>query len=251
MRRVLRLPGLAVAAIGGLALGGLAAAGWRRGALRWFSLLVAGALGVRIRQEGSLPPPGSLVAANHVGYLDIPVLGAVVPGRFLAKAEVARWPFLGFLARCGGTVFVERDRPRASLAAVAALERHQAAGETVLFFPEAGVASDARTLGEFRPMVFEACVRTGRPAVPAALRYTRPSDPRVWGWIDEPSLWKHLWNRLLPAGPVEVTVRFGEPLYPEPNSDRKALAARTRAAVLALLEEIPPGAKANGEAPAP
>lgn len=190
------------------------------------------------------------MAANHVGYLDILALGVTSPGRFLAKAEVAGWPLLGVLARCGGAVFVERERPRASLDAVAALERYQAAGETVVFFPEAGVAPDALTLGPFRPMVFEACVRTGRPAVPAALRYTQPSDPRVWGWIEEPSLWRHLWNRLLPAGRIEVTVRFGEPLYPEPGTDRKALAARTRTAVLDLLgEDAPPSARRGAGVP--
>lgn len=239
MRRVLRLPLLVAAGLAGLVLGLLARAGWQRGAVHLWSALTAGALGLRVTREGRPPPPGSLVAANHVGYLDILALGLTAPGRFLAKAEVARWPLLGFLARCGGVVFVDRERPRASLAAVRALERHQAAGETVVFFPEAGVAPDATTLGEFRPMVFEACARTGRPAVPAALRYTRPSDPRVWGWIDEPSLWRHLWRRLLPAGRIDVTVRFGEPLYPDPGTGRKELAARARAAVLQLLAEEP------------
>jgi len=237
LRRVLRLPLLAAAGLAGLVLAVVARAGWRRGALHLWSALTARALGLRVTREGPSPPPGSLVAANHVGYLDILALGLASPGRFLAKAEVARWPLLGFLARWGGTVFVDRERPRASLGAVAALERYQASGETVLFFPEAGVAPDATTLGEFHPMVFEACARTGRPAVPTALRYTRPADPRVWGWIDEPSLWRHLWTRLLPAGRVEVTVRFGEPLYPGPEVDRKELAARAHAAVLSLLAE--------------
>ncbi|MDW7709099.1 MAG: lysophospholipid acyltransferase family protein [Deferrisomatales bacterium] len=232
---MLRLPALFAAGLAGLLLGPLAAAGWRRGAVRLWCRVAAWAVGLRILREGNPPPPGSLVAANHVGYLDILALGATTPGRFLAKAEVAGWPLLGLLARCGGAIFVEREQARASLEALGALEAHQEAGETVVFFPEAGVAPDARTLGPFRPMAFEACVRTGRPTVPVALRYTRPSDPRVWGWIEEPSLWRHLWNRLLPAGPIEVTVHFGAPLYPEPGTDRKVLAGRARQAVLELL----------------
>jgi len=235
--RVLRLPGLVAAGVGGFALAPLVAAGGQIAAVRLWCTWAARAVGLRVRARGPSPPQGCLVAANHVGYLDPLALGSVAPGRFLAKSEVARWPLLGSLSRLGGVRFVERDRPRAVSTVLDDLAVLLAGGERALLFPEGGVSPDALTVGPFHPMVFEACVRSGRPVAPTALRYTFPRDPRVWGWIDEPSLWRHLWTRVLPAGRIDVEVRFGAPVGPEPEGDRKALAARVRAAVLALLDE--------------
>jgi len=239
LTRVLRLPGLVAAGVLGFALLPLAIAGWRTGAVRWWCARTARALGLRVQVRGPVPPRGCLVAANHVGYLGPLALGAAASGRFLAKAEVARWPLLGILSRGGGVEFVERERPRAVSAILDALAGRIAQGERALVFPEAGVSVDAITVGAFRPMLFEASIRSGCPVVPAALCYTHPNEPQVWGWIDEPSLWRHLWTRVLPAGRIDVEVRFGDPLRPEPGVDRKILAARVRGAVIDLLGDRP------------
>ena len=214
-------------------------------ALRVWSGIAARAVGLEIEPEGPEPPPAALVAANHVGYLDILALGAVVPGRFVAKAEIAGWPFLGALARWGGTVFLDRERPRDCVPWVDRLARVLESGERVILFPEAGVSPDGRTLGAFRPMLFEASVRSGAPVVPVALRYEHPDDPRVWAWIDEPSLWQHLRARVLPADRIRVRVRCGEPIDPKGVGDRKALADAAREAVARLLaEDRAPGPRA-------
>lgn len=239
LTRLFRLPALTAAGLAGFALVPVSAAGAQARALRWWCSWTARALGLRIRVRGPVPPRGCLVAANHVGYLDPLALGAAAPGRFLAKAEVARWPLLGALSRGGGVEFVERERPRAVSKLLDALTLRLAQGERALIFPEAGVSPDALTVGRFHPMLFEASVRSGCPVIPAALCYTYPSEPRVWGWFDEPSLWRHLWTRVLPAGRIEVEVRFGEPVYPEPGVDRKNLAARVRSAVVNLLGARP------------
>jgi len=235
--RVLRLPGVFAAAVAGFALAPLAAAGGRNLAVRLWCSLAAWAVGLRVRVRGPLPQGGCLVVANHVGYLDPLALGSAAPGRFLAKSEVAGWPLLGRLSRWGGMQFVKRDSPRAVSAVLETLVSRLRRGERALLFPEARVSPDALTLGPFHPMVFEACVRSGRPVIPAALCYLRPPAPRVWGWFDEPSLWRHLWTRVLPAGGVEVEVRFGEPLLPQAGAGRKELAARAREAVLSLLAD--------------
>lgn len=235
LRRWLRLPGLAAAVAAGIVLGPVARSGRRDGAVRAWGRVAAWALGLRVRQEGPLPPPGVLVAVNHVGYLDVVALAATVPGCFLAKSEVAGWPLLGRLAGWGGALFVERDRPRESRPLVALLARRLGAGDRVLLFPEAGVSADGSTLGGFRPMLFESCVAAGRPVVPVALSYREPADRRVWAWLDEPSLWRHLWRRVLPCRRIEVVVRLGQPLWPRPDEGRKELASRAQAAVAALL----------------
>ncbi len=236
-RRWRRLPGVLLAAAGGVPLGLFAYWVRRDWGLAAWSRLTARALGLVVEREGPAPPPGCLVVANHVGYLDILALGAAVPGAFLAKAEIAGWPFLGTLARWGGTVFVDRDRPRGSRPLVQTLAARLGARDRVLLFPEAGVSPDGVGVGEFRPMLFEAAVAAGCPVTPVALCYREPRDPRVWAWIDEPNLWRHLWTRVLPAPRLRVVVRCGAPLTGEPGGGRKDLAARARRAVAALLEE--------------
>jgi 1-acyl-sn-glycerol-3-phosphate acyltransferase len=204
-------------------------------ALRLVCAAGAAALGLRVTRTGRLPPPGSLVVANHVGYLDILALGSAVTGRFVAKSEIAGWPGLGLIARSLGTLFIERERPRSVRTAVDRLERDLAQGERILLFPEGGVNPAGRGVLPFRAMLFEASLRTGAACVPVALRYTAPGDPRVWAWIEEPNLLRHLWRRVLPAGEIRVEVRFGEPLAPRPGEDRRELAERARREVLRLL----------------
>ena len=57
--------------------------------------------------------PPVLFAANHSSYLDIPVLGSLIPAAFVAKAEVAHWPLFGILAKLQHTVFIERRHAHA------------------------------------------------------------------------------------------------------------------------------------------
>ncbi|MEM8855804.1 MAG: lysophospholipid acyltransferase family protein, partial [Pseudomonadota bacterium] len=68
-------------------------------------------IGIRIHQHGT---PSSdrplLVVANHVSWLDITVLGALMPLSFIAKSEVATWPVFGLFAKLQRSVFVERER---------------------------------------------------------------------------------------------------------------------------------------------
>jgi hypothetical protein len=64
---------------------------------------------LRVRVCGAPSATGpTLSVANHVSYLDIVVLGSLVNAGFIAKVEVATWPLLGWIARIGRTVFIER-----------------------------------------------------------------------------------------------------------------------------------------------
>src|SRR5580693_5131234 len=53
-------------------------------------------LGFDVRQIGKPVDAGPvLFVANHVSYTDITVLGSLIAGSFVAKSEVAGWPFFG------------------------------------------------------------------------------------------------------------------------------------------------------------
>lgn len=84
----------------------------------WAAALVR-AFGIRITVHGSPGPGGGrLVVANHISWLDIPLVAAVLPCRMLAKSDIRAWPVLGRLAGQAGTLFIERDRIRALPATV-------------------------------------------------------------------------------------------------------------------------------------
>src|SRR5262245_23260837 len=84
-----------------------------RPVIRWMPVvyhrMVCTILGIRVRVFGarSAVTP-TLYVCNHVSYLDIAVLGGLIPGSFVAKAEVATWPFFSTLAKAQRTIFIER-----------------------------------------------------------------------------------------------------------------------------------------------
>ena len=82
---------------------------------------VSRALAIHATVEGC-PPSRGLVVANHLSYLDIVILSAVMPCFFVSKSEVDRWPYFGRAARSGGTIFINRSS-RASVGAGGATNR--------------------------------------------------------------------------------------------------------------------------------
>jgi 1-acyl-sn-glycerol-3-phosphate acyltransferase len=192
-------------------------------------------LGVRFLVSGSRPRAGALLVANHLSYLDILVLGAQFPCTFVSKAEVARWPVLGFLARAMGTLFLEREKKRDLGRVNHALARRLGRGETLVIFPEGTSTSGAEVL-PFRPALLEPAVTLGLAVHFAALQYATPSGARpaaeaVCWWGDMEFL-PHLLGLLALPG-VEASVAFGaEPLRAD---DRKDLAVRLRRAVVSHL----------------
>lgn len=120
--------------------------------------------------EGSADGGGALLVANHVSWLDILVIAAVLPGRMLAKTEVRSWPVLGPLAAWGGTIFIDRDRLRALPGTVEEIAAALRRGERVVVFPE-GSTWCGRNGGRFRPALFQAAVEAGAAVQPVTVRY--------------------------------------------------------------------------------
>lgn len=204
---LVRVVGRALALAGAVAVGllgapfvhGLPRAARYRVVEGWARLLLA-ALGVRLAVRGPVARPRpALVVANHRSWLDIVVLAAVCPGRMLAKSEVRRYPVLGVLSRCAGTLFIDRERPRALPSVVEEVTRALRAGSTVVVFPE-GSTWCGRRHGSFRPALFEAAVRSGAVVRPVALGYRQDSRllSTAAAFVGEDTLWASL-RRVLRA----------------------------------------------------
>ena len=225
-RCVLRLPFVLLALLG-LLLSVTATARWpslQRRCLRWGSWTLCQAFSVRLPAPLALPASPQLIVVNHISWLDVVVLSALLPPaletRFLAKAEVGRWPVIGPFARGLGMAFIDRSSAFRSYRALPALAKGLQA-RSLLFFPE-GTTTDGVGVAPLKPMGFELAVRAGVPVQPLFLRYFDGAGrlspaPAFLG--DDTLLESVLRLARAPAVAVEV-----ERLPALPAAPRKALA---------------------------
>lgn len=192
--------------------------------------LVARILGVRVRVVGEPLGKGpTLIAANHVSWLDIVVLSAVAPVSFIAKREVNRWPFFGSLARLQRTVFIDRDRRHATGDSRDEMQERFKAGDTLVLFPE-GTSHDGFSVKPFKSAFFGAAEYEGVMVRPVTLAYnghrnlpmTRRLMP-LYAWYGGMDLPPHLWEAVK-SGPIEVMVVCHGPLTISGEMNRKGLA---------------------------
>jgi 1-acyl-sn-glycerol-3-phosphate acyltransferase len=194
-------------------------------------------LSMQVTVAGALPPSG-LIASNHLSYLDILFFASQMPCVFVSKAEVLSWPMFGILARCGGTIFVERGRgavlDKVSGEIRAALEQ----GVPVVLFPE-GTSTDGSTVLNFFPALFEAAIQTGAPVYPAAIAYEmddgREVDLCYYGDI---TFGPHLLTALGHDG-IHAQIVFARDATR--YVDRKAAARETREQVVGYREALSAG----------
>lgn len=193
--------------------------------------LVLASLGIRITVSGGpiRNVPGVLVVSGHVSWVDIFVIGAVMPGSFVAKSEMVGWPGLGALARLMKVIPIDRGSLRRLPEVVGAVADRLRAGRTVVAFPE-GTTWCGLAFGPFRPAMFQAAIDAGRPVQPLRLSYHHRDGSRstVAAYIGEDTLLTSL-RRIVTARRTVVHVQV-ESLQ-LPGSDRRELAARCEAAV--------------------
>jgi 1-acyl-sn-glycerol-3-phosphate acyltransferase len=198
---------------------------------RWCVRLVK-LLSMRIEVLGEVPR-GGLIAANHLGYLDIVVLSAIAPVVFVSKREVGRWPLFGWSSRCAGTIFVNREK-RGDVSPVVEKMREVLAGGGVpiVLFPE-GTSSGGDAVLPFKPSLFAVVTELRAPVTPCALRYELPGSrvaEEVCYWGDH-VLVPHLFRLFGKVG-IKARVAFGQ--AQAGGEDRKAMAKQVHAAVCAL-----------------
>lgn len=206
----------------------------RRARAEWLHRLcfrVAKVTGIRVVVAGPRPTHG-LVVVNHLSYLDIILLSAVARTTFVAKSEVAAWPFFGRCARYGGTIFVERERRGAVSEVPEQMRAVLTAGVPLVLFPE-GTSSGGASVLPFKASLFAPVADFTCDVTACAIDYALPGGSVP----DEVAYWRdhdfapHLLNLLSKTG-LSIRLAFGET---RPRSgDRKAIARELHAEVVAL-----------------
>jgi 1-acyl-sn-glycerol-3-phosphate acyltransferase len=186
-----------------------------------------------------------LAVSNNVSWVDIVVYGSLMQPAFVSKAEVAKWPVVGAIARATNTIFLPRG----------AFKTHQTsdtlaatlnAGTPVMLFPEA-TTSDSATPARFHARLFAAALDHDYPVQPVAIRYLPEDYPEnlpeqagitgqhPWApWINDAGLGGHL-NKLLRLQKLNVSVSFCEAISPQ-GYDRRSLAQASHSSITAQLQ---------------
>jgi 1-acyl-sn-glycerol-3-phosphate acyltransferase len=203
-------------------------------------------LGVEVSTSGSAVTTGPLlVVANHISWLDILVMLAVQPVRFVSKADVKYWPLIGWLATHAGTLYIERASRRDALRVVhhiAEALREAPAGTPVhtasiiAVFPE-GTTSDGTTVLPFHANLVQAAISAHAPVQAVALRYLDAATGAlslVPAYVDDDTLLSSVW-RLLASPAVAAVVHFSE-VQRADGRDRRAWALDLRGEVSQSLK---------------
>jgi 1-acyl-sn-glycerol-3-phosphate acyltransferase len=203
---------------------------------RWLQHVCRRALRVfhlELRVTGAIPSSGLLVC-NHLGYLDIIVLGATTPCVFVSKCEVRRWPVFGWFASLAGTLFLRRDKRSDVARLTREMRRLLDTGALVVLFPE-GTTSDGRDVLPFKSSLLEPATRQRHSLSAGFIEYALNDGcvaEEVCYWRDM-TLAPHLLNLLGKRG-LEARLYFTELRQASP--DRKQLARQLHSEVVRLKE---------------
>lgn len=170
-------------------------------------------VGVRLEVRGTPPADGPvLLVANHLSWLDIPVLHAARHCRFISKSDIDSWPLVATLARAAGTLFIDRGARRDTLRIVKLMSEALRAGEVLAVFPE-GTTGDGAALLPFRANLLEAAIEVDAPVQPLGLRFIDPAtglDSPAPVYAGDTTLWESVW-RTLSAPALIARVEYGLP----------------------------------------
>jgi 1-acyl-sn-glycerol-3-phosphate acyltransferase len=213
---------IAIDTIGGRRVGHAAIRWWARGLLRVF--------GMRVRGIGTPVPGGTMFVANHVSWIDIMALHSQHMMGFIAKAEIRRWPVVGWITSHGETIYLHRGNTNSLGDVMAEMAERLRAGRAVAAFPEGGTR-DGGELGPFHARIFTAAVDADATVQPVALCFgERCEAQRIVAFAPGESFMGNF-LRLLGEPPRPVAVRFLEPILHAEHEGRRGIATLARARV--------------------
>jgi 1-acyl-sn-glycerol-3-phosphate acyltransferase len=188
--------------------------------------------GMTVEVKGELAKDRPLLLiSNHTSYLDIPVLSTIGPLSFVAKSEVATWPFFGLLAKLQRTVFVDRRRASTAKQRDAISERLTEGSRLVLFAE--GTSSDGNRVLPFKSALFSVAERadsdTQLMLQPMSIAFTHLNGIPIghalrplFAWYGDMALGGHLWT-FAGLGRTRIEVRLMPPVAADSFRNRREL----------------------------
>lgn len=205
---------------------------------RVYATWIAFALGIRVTAYGERPLSRAplLIVANHLSYLDILVLFSSFPCRFITSVEVRDTPFLGWLCRCAGCLFVERREPRRIGSEVRAVASTLEGEEALVLFPE-GTSGNGERVLPFKTSFLQCAIEAGATVAPVCLVYESIDGRSVDSanrddvyWYGDMSFFPHL-KRVMRLRRVEIGLHYLDAIAVGPQTRRRELGEESYALI--------------------
>lgn len=193
-----------------------------------------GIMGIELRVQGEIPDSG-LIVANHISWLDIFVISAARPTSFVAKAEIRKWPLLGWLAKQADTLFIQRGSRHHAQHIAHEMTTLLNAGRSVTVFPE-GTTGEGRDVMPFHAALLQPAISAGQPVRPLAIRYRDAEDlyTAVPAYIGDMNIGDSILQTLSTRGLVAELIAL-PPLPISPETERRTLAKIAETSIRALV----------------
>lgn len=205
--------------------------------IRWWSVNLLRVFGLRPVRIGEAQRDPVLFVANHTSWIDIVMLHSQRAACFVAKAEIAGWPLVGWLARNGGTIFHRRGSNHSLSTVMQAMVECMRRGRSVAVFPEGGTGYNG-VLRVFHARIFQAALDAEVPVQPVALRFARDGRRVIDAGFREDESFLHNIVRMLGEAPLDAEVHFLAPVPAAPEA-RRRMAELSRERIAAALEDRP------------
>jgi lyso-ornithine lipid O-acyltransferase len=199
--------------------------------------------GVELSAVGEFPERGALIT-NHQSYIDILVLAALHPCVFVSKAEIEKWPVVGWMTTMAGTLYVHRGKGGSGDRARAGMQEVADSGLPVVFFPE-GTTTNGQEVLKFHSGILAQAMLVDEPVTVGYIEYSLgegnapeasvADDVAFWGDV---TMWPHMW-KFVGLRNVGAKVRFadGPIVFSSDVLHRKEIAVEAREALLALAPD--------------
>ncbi len=207
--------------------------------IRWWSTWLLRVFGMRSVRVGVPLADPVLFIANHTSWIDIVLLHSQRAVCFVAKAEIARWPLVGWMAANGGTIFHRRGSNHSLSTVMQVMVERMQGGRSVAVFPEGGTGYNG-VLKIFHARIFQAALDADVPVQPVALRFARGGRRVIDAGFRENESFVHNIVRLLGSAPMDAEVHFLAPVPASPDA-RRRMAELSRERIGAALEDVTPG----------
>ena len=175
-------------------------------------------LKIDLQVQGEIPEnfQSHLIVCNHISWLDIHVINALFPVRFVAKKEVASWPVFGWFAKKINTLFIDRQKIGHSKDVSVQMATALKAGDRICVFPE-GTSSDGLSVLKFKPNLFQAVIDSQTICLPTAISYFHPLTGEfstATAFIGDMGLLESI-NNTIKNAPLQVRLSIGKPIQGE------------------------------------
>lgn len=195
-------------------------------------------LNIQVKVQGVIPDlytQNIMLVANHISWLDVYLLSAVRPARFVSKAEVRAWPVIGWLAHKTGTLFIDRTKRHDTARINDEISSVLSKGGCLAVFPE-GTTSEGGRIRPFHASLLQPAIHSQSHLWPAAIRYCHAdgSMNTAPAYVNELSFADSLWL-VLGQHIIYAELEFMSPI-PAHGKTRRELAKETETIIAGALK---------------